>query len=60
MILRTACANALNCTFIDLAGKFNEINYDKYIAGDGIHPSDEWHKFLAEEYAKFISSVIKK
>jgi lysophospholipase L1-like esterase len=58
--IKNACANALNCTFIDLAGKFNESNYDKYIANDGIHPSDEGHKFLAEEYAKVISSVIKK
>jgi lysophospholipase L1-like esterase len=58
--IKNACANALNCTFIDLMGKFNESNYDKYIAPDGIHPSDEGHKFLAEEYAKVISSVMKK
>jgi lysophospholipase L1-like esterase len=59
--IKNACANALNCMFIDLEGKINESNYNnKYIANDGIHPNDEGHKFLADEYAKVISSVIKK
>ncbi|KIL40411.1 hypothetical protein SD70_13400 [Gordoniibacillus kamchatkensis] len=58
--IKNACASASNCTFIDLAGKLNQSNYDKYIAYDGIHPNDAGHKFLAEQYAKVMSEVIKK
>jgi lysophospholipase L1-like esterase len=56
--IKTACASVSNCTYIDLSNKWNETNYRKYISGDGVHPSDEGHEFLAEEYAKAIKPYI--
>ncbi|MFD2614814.1 SGNH/GDSL hydrolase family protein [Paenibacillus gansuensis] len=57
--IERACASNSNCTYIDLAGKWNEGNFDKYLSADGMHPSEEGHVFLAEEYAKAISAVMK-
>lgn len=58
--IKTACSNVQNCTYIDLKGKWNDSNYDKYVSNDGVHPSEEGFQFLAEEYAKVISTVMKK
>jgi lysophospholipase L1-like esterase len=58
--IKNACATVPACTFIDLSNKWNESNYLKYMSGDKRHPNDEGHKFLAEEYAKIISPVLKK
>lgn len=58
--IKKACASVPNCTFIDLSGKWNKDNYSKYVSTDGIHPNDAGYRFLAEEYAKVMSAVIKK
>lgn len=58
--IKNACSSVPNCTFIDLSGKWNDDNFDKYLSRDGIHPSEEGHQFLAEEYAKIISTVMKE
>lgn len=58
--INNACSSVPNCTYIDLEGKWNDSNYDKYISSDGVHPSEEGYQFLAEEYARVISSVINK
>ncbi|WP_276507953.1 SGNH/GDSL hydrolase family protein [Paenibacillus thermotolerans] len=49
--IKNACASVPNCTFVDLAGKWNEENFAKYLSRDGIHPSRDGHEFLANEYA---------
>lgn len=53
--IQKACSSVANCTFIDLSGKWNADNYDLYVSSDGIHPSEEGHRFLAEVYAEAIS-----
>jgi lysophospholipase L1-like esterase len=58
--IKKACVSVPNCTFIDLSGKWNKDNYNKYLSHDGVHPNDEGYQFLAEEYAKVMSAVIKK
>ncbi|MFD2170059.1 SGNH/GDSL hydrolase family protein [Tumebacillus lipolyticus] len=58
--IKNACASVSNCTFIDLAGKWNEGNYSQYLSNDGVHPNDKGYRFLAEEYANVMSGVIKK
>lgn len=58
--IKNACSSFSNCTYIDLEGKWNDSNYDKYISSDGVHPSEDGYQFLAEEYARVISSVINK
>ncbi len=58
--IENACANASNCTYINLSNKWNEDNYSKYLSNDKVHPNDEGHKYLAEEYSSVISSVLNK
>ncbi|WP_409272220.1 SGNH/GDSL hydrolase family protein [Neobacillus sp. SCS-31] len=58
--IKIACSKVPNCTYIDLTGKMNEGNFDKYMASDRLHPSTEGQKYLAEEYAKSISAVLGK
>ncbi|WNB90953.1 SGNH/GDSL hydrolase family protein [Bacillus sp. NEB1478] len=55
--IKKACESVSNCTYIDMANKWNETNYTKYISSDGVHPSEEGHAFLAEEYAKAIRAA---
>ncbi|MDR7071648.1 SGNH/GDSL hydrolase family protein [Fictibacillus barbaricus] len=57
LAIQNACHRVSNCTFIDMKDKWNETNYSKYIGSDGVHPSDEGHAFLAEEYAKAIRAA---
>ncbi|MFX3673939.1 MAG: SGNH/GDSL hydrolase family protein [Paenisporosarcina sp.] len=56
--IKKACESTPNCTYIDLENKWNDTNYTKYISPDGVHPNDEGHAFLAEEYAKVIKTAI--
>jgi lysophospholipase L1-like esterase len=56
--IKIACESVPNCTYIDLANKWNETNYTKYISTDGVHPNDEGHAFLAEEYAEVMKTSI--
>ncbi|TCZ79265.1 SGNH/GDSL hydrolase family protein [Paenibacillus albiflavus] len=58
--IKNACSSVSNCTFIDLSGQWNKDNFPTYVSGDGVHPNDAGYRFLAEEYAKAISSVSKK
>ncbi|MET0785645.1 MAG: hypothetical protein ABWY25_02940 [Paenisporosarcina sp.] len=41
-----------------MSNKWNDTNYTKYISVDGVHPNDEGHEFLAEEYTKVMKNVI--
>ncbi|TJY42582.1 SGNH/GDSL hydrolase family protein [Cohnella pontilimi] len=58
--IKNACSLVEHCTFIDLSGKWNDDNYAKYLSRDGIHPSEEGYRFLADEYSRAIALVMKK
>ncbi|CEG28994.1 SGNH/GDSL hydrolase family protein [Bacillus sp. B-jedd] len=58
--IKMACSKVPNCMYIDMAGKLNEGNFDKYMAPDRLHPSTEGQRYLAEVYAKAMKSAIDK